>query len=87
MLYMTDTATISQIEDIGCYEFRLAVTNDSLVVINSKKETIEKIICRTDHMSVIVSCPNEDTFLDTLEMFKNIIKSGQSPKQWVIDNL
>lgn len=87
MLYMTDTATVSQIEDTSCYKFRLAVTDDSLVVINSKKETIEKIICRTDHLSLIVSCPDEDTFLDGIVFFKGMINRGQSPKQWVVDNL
>jgi hypothetical protein len=69
------------------YEFRIGVSEDTLVVLNNKNEAIKKIIWGHDLVVRILVCDDLDLFLDTINLFTNLIKTGKSPEQWLLDNI
>jgi hypothetical protein len=69
------------------YEFRLGVSEDTLVVLNNKNEPVRRIIWGEDLVLRILVCDDLDLFLDTINLFTNLIKTGKSPEQWLLDNI
>jgi hypothetical protein len=62
------------------YEYLLAVSTDTLIVISKdQQEFIDTIIEGTDRNGYVVLCDNEDSFLDAISIIKEDIISGNNP--------
>lgn len=62
------------------YEYLLAVSTDTLLVISKdQQERIETIIEGVDKNGYVVLCDNEDSFLDAIIILKEDIISGNNP--------
>jgi hypothetical protein len=61
------------------YEFLLAFSSDSLIVLDDKREYVEWIVEGDDKNGVLASTDSEDDFLDAILVIKAIIKSGLNP--------
>ena len=62
------------------YEYLLAVSTDTLVVISKdQQERIDTIVEGIDKNGYVLLCDNEDSFLDAISIFKEDIISGNNP--------
>lgn len=61
------------------YQFLLAFSSDSLIVLDDKRECVEWIVEGVDKNGVLASTDSEDDFLDAILVIKAIIKSGLNP--------
>jgi hypothetical protein len=62
------------------YEYLLAVSTDTLLVISKdQQERIDTIIEGIDINGYVLSCPDEDSFLDAISIIKEDIISGNNP--------
>lgn len=69
------------------YKYFLGFSEDGLIVIklvNGEYELVEMILSGTKSNGLVASCPDEDSFLDTIILIKGIILSGRNPLE-VID--
>ena len=67
----------------NCYEYLLAVSTDTLAVINSNIEIEKVIIQGKDNDAYLLSCDDINCFLDGLEAFEKLIKSGKNPLNYI----
>lgn len=72
------TLTLTSKTDIPSgYEYLLAVSSDSLCVLDKKWEPVEWIIRQDDLRDVwVCEAPNEDSFLDCLREMQSLIFIG-----------
>lgn len=68
------------------YDYYLALSSDSLYVIDRDLSLVESIISGTDREGIYMRADDEDNFLDAIIMFKNMILSNKDPKQYAIKN-
>lgn len=61
----------------------IAISCDSLLVIDKDLELVEWIIDGNSTDGLYLSCDNEDDFLDAIIFFKKIILSGDNPLDYV----
>lgn len=61
------------------YPYLLAVSTNSLLIVNEKREFVEWVIKGVDKDAYLLSAPDEDTFLESLSLLKECIQSGQDP--------
>jgi hypothetical protein len=61
------------------YDYMLAISTDSLVVIDKDLNRLQEIIKGKDLDAIVCGCPDEDSFLDSLLVIKNCIKEGNNP--------
>lgn len=61
----------------------IAISCDSLLVINKDLELVEWIIEGNSTDGVYMSADTEDDFLDAIVFFKNIILSGNNPLDYI----
>jgi hypothetical protein len=76
----TSTLSVSLCDSTDrSYDYYLAISSDTLVVVNKQIEQVECIIKGTDQQGLLSSCPDEDSFLEALHMVKHTILSGLNP--------
>lgn len=77
-MVLTTTKEVSYSSD-GIYQYYLAVSTDSLVILNDKEEFVEWVVKGDDRDAYVLSAPDEDTFLESLSLLKECIQSGNNP--------
>jgi hypothetical protein len=63
-----------------CFKDYIAISSDSLLIIDKDLELVEWIIEGNNTDGVYMSADCEDDFLDAIIFFKNILLSGGNPK-------
>ena len=78
---MIELETLTVLEEVydallnNHYEYLLAVSTDTLAVINSKMELETFIIKGNDNDAFICACTDIDHFLDCLALLEDLIKN------------
>ena len=78
---MIELETLTVLEEVydtllnNHYEYLLAVSTDTLAVINSKMELETFIIKGNDNNAFICACTDIDHFLDCLALLEDLIKN------------
>ena len=76
---MIELETLTVLEEVTLlnnhYEYLLAVSTDTLAVINSKMELETFIIKGNDNDAFICACTDIDHFLDCLTLLEDLIKN------------
>ena len=63
----------------GAYEYLLAFSSDSLIVLDNNRECVEWIVEGNDVKGIVACADSEDNFLDAILTIKNMILSGFNP--------
>lgn len=58
------------------YEYYLAVSSDGLYVIDKQNRLIQTIIEHKDKNAYVIACKDENHFLDTIDLLKEVIMDG-----------
>lgn len=68
---------------LGCYNenypYYMALSTDSLFVVDNKYDFVECIIQGKDVVANVLAATDEEMFLETLQLLKDCIKSGRNP--------
>lgn len=83
MQTITKTCTLTVIDNNHNYEFLLGVSTDTLIVLDNNKELVEWIVEGNDTNGVVAQADNEDEFLDSIIIIKEMIASGLNPLTWL----
>lgn len=70
---------VSPYVENDCFKDYIAISSDSLLIIDKDLELIEWIIEGNSTDGVYLSCDSEDDFLDAILVLKNVILSGNNP--------
>ena len=70
---------VAETELENCYEYLLAVSTDTLVVINSKIEIEKVIIQGNDNDAYLCGCRDINHFLDALASLEELINNRINP--------
>lgn len=65
-----------------CFKDYIAISSDSLLIINKDLELVEWIIEGNSTDGVYMSADSEDDFLDAIIFLKHLILSGNNPLEW-----
>jgi hypothetical protein len=76
------TKVSSYIENDSFKDY-IAISCDSLLVVNKDLELVEWIIEGNSTDGIYMSTDTEDDFLDAIVFFKNIILSGNNPLDYI----
>ena len=84
MITITNKLTlVSSHTDNDSFKDYIAISSDSLLVIDKDLELVEWIIKGDNTDGVYMSADTEDDFLDAIVFFKNIILSGNNPLDYI----
>ena len=61
----------------------IAISSDTLLIINKQLELVEWIIEGNDTNGIYLAADTEDDFLDALSLFKHLILTGNNPKTYI----
>lgn len=61
----------------------IAISSDTLLIINKHLEAVEWIIEGNDTDGIYLLANSEDDFLDAISFFKEKLLSGDNPKKYV----
>lgn len=65
------------------YEFLLGVSADCLLVLDKNNQLVEWIVIGNNTDGVIAAARNEDEFLDSIIIIKQMINNNQNPLLWL----
>jgi len=65
------------------YEYYLALSSDTLVVIDKQLNFVEWIVIGNDNAGIYISANDENEFLDYIILLKKLILSGINPVELI----
>ena len=71
------------LEQTDSYSLYIAISSDTLLIIDKQLNLVESIIHGDDVDGVYVSCDNQNDFLDAIILLKKIILSGNNPLDYI----
>ena len=83
---LTNLEEVTESELNNYYEYLLAVSTDTLAVINSKLELEKIIIQGNDNDALICACTDINHFLDCLTMLEEMINNDNKLLMVLRDN-
>ena len=77
-------ALVSCKEETNSYDLYIAISSDTLLIIDKQLDLVESIIHGNDVDGLYCSFDDEDDFLDSIILFKKMILDGINPKTYFL---
>lgn len=65
------------------YALYIAVSNDSLFIMNKRLSCVEAIITGKDYSGLLLAFNDENEFLDAISLFKDMILTDSNPINYI----